>query len=180
MTKRIAHPSRSARQTHRSGRMHAWNGWPNGGGITGQMLVEQVAEWRGIRSQIQLIVVEPLTQVYAAGDAPWSRYIAKAASYSWTIPKLEPWLAGVQLLDPDVQQAYQVQGGVLPRQRPKRFEPCSRRDVCFKRQSGAPPRWKYPHVQAPGPVAPPNPGRPATRSWGRAWIPTGSSSASAG
>ena len=28
----------------------AWIRWPNGGGITGQMLVEQVAEWRGIRT----------------------------------------------------------------------------------------------------------------------------------
>jgi hypothetical protein len=28
----------------------AWNGWPNVGGIAGQMLVEQVAEWRGIRT----------------------------------------------------------------------------------------------------------------------------------
>ena len=44
------------------------------------MLVEQVAKWRGICRQIQLIVEEPLTQVYAVGDAPWSRYIAKAAS----------------------------------------------------------------------------------------------------
>ncbi|WP_373506938.1 tetratricopeptide repeat protein, partial [Thiocapsa sp.] len=26
-----------------------WNGWPNGGGIAGRMLVERVAEWRGMR-----------------------------------------------------------------------------------------------------------------------------------
>ena len=25
-----------------------WNGWPNAGGIAGRMLVERVAEWRGI------------------------------------------------------------------------------------------------------------------------------------
>jgi hypothetical protein len=27
-----------------------WNGWPNAGGIAGRMLVEQVAEWRGMRT----------------------------------------------------------------------------------------------------------------------------------
>ncbi len=27
-----------------------WNGWPNAGGIAGRMSVEQVAEWRGMRT----------------------------------------------------------------------------------------------------------------------------------
>ncbi len=28
-----------------------WNGWPNAGGIAGRMLLEQVAEWRGMRTR---------------------------------------------------------------------------------------------------------------------------------
>jgi carotenoid cleavage dioxygenase-like enzyme len=28
-----------------------WNGWPNAGGIAGRMSVEQVAEWRGMRTR---------------------------------------------------------------------------------------------------------------------------------
>ena len=27
-----------------------WNGWPNAGGIAGRMVVEQVAEWCGMRT----------------------------------------------------------------------------------------------------------------------------------
>ncbi|MGB7649225.1 MAG: hypothetical protein WBM22_27600, partial [Pseudomonas fluorescens] len=27
-----------------------WNGWPNAAGIAGRMVVEQVAEWHGMRS----------------------------------------------------------------------------------------------------------------------------------
>ncbi|MFB1512683.1 MAG: UPF0175 family protein, partial [Thiocapsa sp. C3-sup] len=27
-----------------------WNGWPNAGGVAGRIVVEQVAEWRGMRT----------------------------------------------------------------------------------------------------------------------------------
>ncbi|MFB1488578.1 MULTISPECIES: hypothetical protein, partial [unclassified Thiocapsa] len=27
-----------------------WNGWPNAGGVAGRIVVEQVAEWRGMRN----------------------------------------------------------------------------------------------------------------------------------
>ncbi|EGV15854.1 hypothetical protein [Thiocapsa marina] len=41
----------------------SWNGWPNAGGIAGRMLVEQVAEWRGMRINIQNIGIRDVDAV---------------------------------------------------------------------------------------------------------------------
>jgi hypothetical protein len=43
-----------------------WNGWPNAGGIAGRMLVEQVAEWRGIGTFDEFHVIQLANQAVDA------------------------------------------------------------------------------------------------------------------
>ena len=45
-----------------------WNGWPNAGGIAGRMLVEQVAKWRGMRTQGQVLALAGLWESWRAPD----------------------------------------------------------------------------------------------------------------
>ncbi|AFL75210.1 hypothetical protein [Thiocystis violascens] len=37
-----------------------WNGWPNAAGIAGRMLLQQVAEWRGMRICARKMMFAPL------------------------------------------------------------------------------------------------------------------------